>query len=192
MTGSRTCTAKFVLNTVTITVAKAGKGKVSSSNGAIDCGAICSTTVAQGSSLSLKAVPDAGYVFSGWNAGCSGMGDCNITASASMTPVANFTSIGDKIGVYRSSTGEWFLDRNGSGTWQDCTVDRCAQLFNGSGAEPLVGDWNGSGTSNPGVFDSDSSQWFLDRNGNGKWDGKTLEYVADFGQEGDIPVVGRW
>ncbi len=201
MTGSKTCIAKFVLNTVTITVSKAGKGKVSSSNGAIDCGAICSTTVAQGSSLSLKAVPDAGYVFSGWNGGCSGMGDCNITATASMTPVANFTSIGDKIGVYRSSTGEWFLDRNGNGTWEGCIVDRCAQLFTGSGAEPLVGDWNGSGTSKLGVFDSDSSQWFLDANGNGKWDGETLDThvkcpeqagVECFGKAGDIPVVGRW
>jgi hypothetical protein len=193
MNGSKTCTAKFVPNTVTITVAKAGKGKVSSSNGAIDCGAICSTTVAQGSSLSLKAVPDAGYVFSGWNGGCSGTGDCNITASANMTPMANFTSLGDKIGVYRSSTGQWFLDRNGSGTWEDCNVDRCSQLFTGSGAEPLVGDWNGSGTSKLGVFDSDSSQWYLDANGNGIWDGCGVDTCSgSFGNGSDIPAVGRW
>lgn len=193
MNGSKTCTAKFVPNTVTITVAKAGKGKVSSSNGAIDCGAICSTTLAQGNSLSLTAVPDAGYVFSGWNGGCSGTGNCNITASANMTPVANFTSIGDKIGVYRSATGEWLLDRNGSGTWEGCNVDRCAQLFTGSGAEPLVGDWNGSGTSKLGVFDSDSSQWFLDANGNGVWDGCGIDTCSgSFGNGSDIPAVGRW
>jgi Divergent InlB B-repeat domain len=193
MNGSKTCTAKFVPNTVTITVAKAGKGKVSSSNGAIDCGAICSTTLAQGSSLSLKAVPDAGYVFSGWNGGCSGTGNCNITASANMTPVANFTSIGDKIGVYRSATGEWFLDRNGNGTWEDCNVDRCAQLFTGSDAEPLVGDWNGSGTSKLGVFDSDSSQWYLDANGNGIWDGCGIDTCSgSFGNGSDMPAVGRW
>jgi hypothetical protein len=193
MNGSKTCTAKFVLNTVTITVSKTGKGKISSTNGVIDCGTSCSKALALGSSLSLKAVADVGYVFSGWSGDCNGTGDCNVTATTNMSPVANFTSVGEKIGVYRTSTGEWFLDRNGSGTWDDCNVDRCAQLFRDSGAIPLSGDWNGSGTSKLGVFDAESSQWFLDANGNGIWDGCGIDTCSEsFGSTSDIPAVGRW
>jgi hypothetical protein len=113
--------------------------------------------------------------------------------SSNTTVTANFVNFSDKIGVYRPSTGEWFLDRNGSGTWEGCNVDVCAQLFAGAGALPLVGDWNGSGIVKLGLFVPDSSQWLLDANGNGIWDGCETDICSQsFGQPTDIPIVGQW
>ena len=195
MNGAKTCTANFGLNVVTVTVAKSGQGRVAGT--AIDCGSVCSATLVVGSALSLSASADAGYVFTGWSGGCSGTGNCTLTLSSSTTVTASFSNLvsnlGDKIGVYRPSTGEWFLDRNGSGAWEGCSVDRCAQPFSGADALPLVGDWNGSGTEKLGLFVPQSSEWFLDANGNGIWDGCGIDVCSQaFGQPTDIPAVGRW
>ena len=46
-----------------------------------------------------------------------------------------------KIGVFRPSMGEWFLDLNGNGLWDGCQVDRCLGPFGQEGDLPLVGKW---------------------------------------------------
>ena len=193
MNASKTCTAKFAVNAVTLTVLKKGKGKIASTSSGIDCGSACASSVAAGSKLLLRASADPGFVFSGWSGGCTGTGDCSLTLLSHTTVTANFSSLGDRIGVYRPSTGEWFLDRNGSGTWEGCSIDLCAQPFGGSDALPVVGDWNGSGTAKLGLFVPDASQWLLDANGNGIWDGCGIDICSQsFGEPTDIPVVGQW
>jgi len=194
MNAGKTCKATFVIDMVTISVGKRGKGKVVSAASAIDCGSACSSSVAAGTSVSLQATADPGFVFLGWSDGCSGTSDCTVTVSASMTVSADFSpDLNDKIGIYRPSTGEWFLDRNGSNAWEGCNVDRCTQLFTGSDATPVVGDWNGSGVSKLGLFTSDTFEWFLDANGNGIWDGCEIDVCAkSFGGPADVPVVGNW
>ena len=194
---NKACTAKFVRNVVTVvtvSIAKNGKGHVASAApSGIDCGSACSSTLAVGSAVLLRASADSGFAFSGWSGGCSGMGDCTLTLSTNTTVTANFSNLGDKIGVYRASTGEWLLDRNGNGTWEGCNVDRCAQPFAGSNALPVIGDWNGSGTAKLGLFVSESSQWLLDANGNGIWDGCGIDICSQsFGEPTDIPTIGRW
>jgi serine-aspartate repeat-containing protein C/D/E len=62
------------------------------------------------------------------------------------------------------------------------------RLFGLKGAIPIVGDWDGDGVSEIGVFYN--GQWFLDLNGNGQWDPEDL--WAQLGHAGDIPVVGDW
>ena len=111
-----------------------------------------------------------------------------------MTVTANFASaLNDKIGIYRPSTGEWLLDRNGSNTWEGCSNDLCVQLFSGSDALPVVGDWNNSGKTKVGLFSSDSLEWFLDANGNGVWDDCQVDICSQtFGVATDLPVVGQW
>jgi hypothetical protein len=97
------------------------------------------------------------------------------------------------VGLFRPSTGEWFLDKNANRSWNGCTKDLCIVSFGKTGDLPISGDWTGTGVSRIGVFRPSTGEWFLDRNGNGKWDGPTLDtYVARFGQAGDIPVVGSW
>jgi hypothetical protein len=193
MYSSKTCTAKFAIAIVILSVSKQGKGKVASATNGIECGSACSSTVTAGSTVSLRATADPGFLFSGWSGGCAGTEDCTITLSSNTTVTANFVNFSDKIGVYRPSTGEWFLDGNGSGTWEGCNIDVCAQLFTGAGALPVVGDWNGSGIVKFGLFVPDSSQWLLDANGNGIWDGCGTDICSQsFGQPTDIPVVGHW
>ena len=60
--------------------------------------------------------------------------------------------------------------------------------FGMAGAVPVVGDWNGSGTSKIGAFLD--GVWFLDLNGNGVWDEGDL--WVKLGDEGDQPVAGDW
>jgi hypothetical protein len=46
-----------------------------------------------------------------------------------------------KIGVFRPDTGQWFLDMNGNGKLDDCTVDACLGPFGQEGDLPVVGKW---------------------------------------------------
>jgi serine-aspartate repeat-containing protein C/D/E len=63
-----------------------------------------------------------------------------------------------------------------------------AHVFGIPGAIPVVGDWNGDGKSEIGLFYK--GEWFLDLNGNGLWDAEDL--WAKLGAKGDRPVVGDW
>ncbi|MBL8247233.1 MAG: hypothetical protein JNK95_02555 [Candidatus Competibacter sp.] len=93
------------------------------------------------------------------------------------------------IGVLRSGTGQWFIDRNGNRQWDGCATDGCYVGFGTPGDFPVAGDWSGSGFAKIGVFRS--GQWYLD-NGNGAWDGCSTELCLSFGQTGDLPVAGNW
>ena len=44
------------------------------------------------------------------------------------------------VGVFRPSDGTFYLDYNGSGTWEGCGTDRCLSIGM-SGDTPLVGKW---------------------------------------------------
>jgi hypothetical protein len=58
---------------------------------------------------------------------------------------------------------------------------------------PVVGDWTGTGQEEIGDFRPSGEEWFLDMNGNGKFDGcKVDACLGPFGQPGDLPVVGKW
>jgi hypothetical protein len=60
------------------------------------------------------------------------------------------------------------------------------------GVVRVTGDWNGTGTTEIGVYDN--GNWFLDNNGNGAWDGTPTDlfYVFGAGMTGAIPVTGKW
>ena len=99
----------------------------------------------------------------------------------------------DKVGIYRPSTGEWFLDQNGSGIWDGCEIDICVQSFSAVGALPVVGDWDGSEFTKLGLFLPSTSQWQLDLNGDYTWDGCALDQCQEsFGGSADMPVAGKW
>jgi lysophospholipase L1-like esterase len=95
------------------------------------------------------------------------------------------------IGVFRD--GAWYLDLNGNGKW-DPGVDKAISVhsFGNPNDIPITGDWNGDGKTNIGIFRKGA--WYLDFNGNGKWDpGVDKEYpVGYFGVSNDIPITGDW
>ena len=47
----------------------------------------------------------------------------------------------ERIGVFRPSTGMWYLDINGNGKMDSCTVDACLGPFGQSGDLPVTGKW---------------------------------------------------
>ena len=99
----------------------------------------------------------------------------------------------EEIGVFKPSTGQWYVDRNGNGKWDGCRRDKCLGPFGLAGDLPVVGDWDGNKNIQIGVFRPSTGQWLLDMNGNGKWDGCRVDTcIESFGQQGDLPVTGKW
>jgi uncharacterized repeat protein (TIGR01451 family) len=93
-----------------------------------------------------------------------------------------------KIGTY--NVGQWRLDLNGNGTWDD-PPDLSAS-FGWPGATYVTGDWNGDGRTKIGVYYN--GRWLLDYDGNGIWDGgvKDKQYIFGWNDPNVIPVVGDW
>lgn len=80
-----------------------------------------------------------------------------------------------------TEAGEWLIrGTDGSVAYR--------YLFGTEDAIAVVGDWDGDGTANLGLYVN--GQWLLDRNGNGKWDEEDL--WADMGNSKDMPVAGDW
>ena len=97
----------------------------------------------------------------------------------------------NKIGIFRKGT--WYLDLNGNGQWDGCEIDGCLGPFGDYDFDlPVAGDWNGDGLTKVGIYRQ--GMWYLDKNGNGSWDGcGTDACLGPFGGESnDIPVVGDW
>jgi hypothetical protein len=101
-----------------------------------------------------------------------------------------------KIGLFRLGF-YWILDANGNGILDNINGSGGDQSFSFGGMAgdvPLVGDWNGSGTSKVGVF-RQGFYWVLDGNGNHTFDGTGpgQDFAFPFGGiGGDVPVVGKW
>lgn len=67
-----------------------GSGIVNSTPSGIDCGADCTESYTDGTSVDLTANPDSGSEFIGWTGACSGTGACIISMSANETVSAQF------------------------------------------------------------------------------------------------------
>ncbi|GFE59357.1 carboxypeptidase regulatory-like domain-containing protein [Geobacter sp. AOG1] len=111
------------------------------------------------------------------------------TGPISVNPAAGNTAA--KIGIF--SDGYWYLDTNRSWAWDGTPTDTLSIFgLNIPGAIPVVGDWNGDGKTEIGVFIN--GIWYLDMNGNGQWDGEGIDVRGVFGAgvPNAIPVVGDW
>ena len=96
-----------------------------------------------------------------------------------------------EIGVFRPSTHLFYLDYNGNGVWNGAAVDRTYN-FGITGDIPITGDWNNDRKSEIGVFRNSTHLFYLDYNGNGVWNGASIDRQYNFGITGDIPVTGDW
>jgi hypothetical protein len=68
-----------------------GSGTVTGSPGGINCGTVCSATVASGTMVTLAATAAPASVFAGWSGGgCAGTGACVVTVTAATTVSATF------------------------------------------------------------------------------------------------------
>jgi hypothetical protein len=198
MDADTACTATFQAQAPGLHVIKSGSGagRVTSAPSGIDCGGDCSESFANGTPVSLTAIPAEGSIFKGWSgAGCNGTGKCTTTAGSKTLVTALFESAVEdggvaNIGIYRPSTGDVLLDRNGNGEWEGCSVDLCLKWLAQKEGIPVAGDWDGTGTLRIGSFDGANGSWFLDQNGNGRWDGcKVDACLLSFGAPGAMPLI---
>lgn len=197
MNADKTCSATFSAQSVqqvTVTISKTGggTGTVTSAPSGLDCGSTCAASYSNGAVIALVVTPAAGSTFAGWSGAGCGSGSMTLTSSINCT--AAFQSAAapapTKIGIFRPSTGEWFLDRSGNGQWDGCQADLCIAGFGQPDDLPVAGNWSGDGTSHIGTFNPATGSWHLDTNGNGIWDGCAVDTcVTSFGQPGDLPVA---
>jgi hypothetical protein len=64
--------------------------------------------------------------------------------------------------------------------------------FGLSGDIPVTGDWNLDKKTEIGVFRNSTHLFYLDNNGNGAWNGASVDRQYNFGLSGDKPVTGKW
>ena len=79
----------------------------------------------------------------------------------------------------------WHRDIDGDGKWTKSDVKHS---FGRPGDVPVVGDFNGDGIDELGVYRD--GMWYIDTNGNGEIDAE--DQVFELGGPGDKPVVGDW
>jgi hypothetical protein len=96
-----------------------------------------------------------------------------------------------EIGAFRNSTHLFYLDYNGNGVWNGAAVDK-QYNFGLTGDIPVTGDWNLDGRTEIGVFRNTTHLFYLDYNGNGAWNGASVDRQYNFGMYGDMPIAGTW
>ena len=68
-----------------------GSGKVTSTDGGIDCGDRCTDSFEQGKAVKLTAVPSTGFEFAGWSGACTGAAlACSVSMSEAKNATASF------------------------------------------------------------------------------------------------------
>lgn len=94
------------------------------------------------------------------------------------------------------SEAQWNQFQTDQGVWSFSSKgDLESYEFNGNEirfgtaeGRPIIGDFNGDGRDEIGIFQN--GYWLADLNGNGKWDDDDL--MAQLGNADDQPVVGDW
>lgn len=130
MSSSRTISANFgLLVPVTVTKAGIGTGRVTSAPPGIDCGADCSGTYPTGSSVTLTATADAGWVFAGWSGACTGTATCVIAVAGATSVTATF-SAGSTLSVSVGGTGEGGVTSSPAGiNCNTISATDCAETY---------------------------------------------------------------
>ncbi|MCA9094360.1 MAG: VCBS repeat-containing protein [Planctomycetaceae bacterium] len=102
----------------------------------------------------------------------------------------------DDIGVFRGvgAQGRFYLDANGNHIWDGTSGGDSLISFGNASDRPIVGDWNGDGTDDVGVYRDvgNAGRFYLDLNGDGTWSGPATDATFVFGIAGDNPVAGDW
>jgi len=93
----------------------------------------------------------------------------------------------------RMNATSWQHSKMDNAEWKLIDDDQQSEdirrfIFGNEEGIPVAGDWDGDGRTEIGVFIA--GYWYLDLNGNGRWDSGDL--WAQLGSEADLPVTGDW
>ncbi len=103
----------------------------------------------------------------------------------------------DDVGLYNN--GLFYLDTTGNGVWDRVSGGDTIRFFNIGGnlsiPKPVVGDWDGDGDDDIGLYNN--GLFYLDTTGNGAWDrvagGDTINFLNIGGDmSAPVPIVGDW
>ena len=195
---------------VTFTIAKATpKVSVSDAGGTYSGAAFPATATVAGVVSGVDTTPAASLEGTGltlaYYAGSAATGTGTATAPSSAgtyTVVASFAgsadyaaaqsgpvtftiaapgAAADSVGVF--SGGYWYLNING-------TTQVLVSPAGWAGATPVVGDWNGDGKTEIGLFLN--GKWWLDTNEDGWLDSGDEQFTFGFSGPDVVPVVGDW
>ena len=153
LTAAKTVAATFSPSNYGLTVSKTGNGSITSTPAGIDCGATCSGSFANGSSVTLTALPDTGYVISGWTGCTTASGtSCSLTMNSSKTVAATFAPAFSTLSVSKTGSGSLTSSPAGINCGSVCaasfatgsTVTLTATPATGNG----VSGWSGCTSSN--------------------------------------------
>jgi hypothetical protein len=160
---SKATTQGLFTITFTLTVAKdgTGTGTVASNPSGINCGNDCSYNYTYGNQVTLTAIADANYVFSGWSGGgCSGSSTtCEVAMmDASKNVTATFSDISAPTGTIAINSGE------GSTNSLAVTLSlACADA--GRGCSQMQFSYDGTNWSDPEAYATTKSWNLLDGDG---------------------------
>jgi ABC-type xylose transport system substrate-binding protein len=136
---------------LTVSKAGAGSGTVTSNLAGVTCGADCSQSYNESTTVTLTAAPAAGSTFSGWSGACTGTGTCVVSMTTAKSVTVTFAKT-YLLTVTKAGTGSGTVTSNPVGI--TCGAD-CTQSYNYNTtvtltATPAVGStftgWSGACT----------------------------------------------
>lgn len=89
-----------------LAVSVTGKGSISGPAAGISCGTACGALLPMNTRATLRALPEAGWVFAGWSGSCHGVApSCSLTARYASAAVAAFVEAGTVFPVAITKVG---------------------------------------------------------------------------------------
>jgi hypothetical protein len=111
----------------------------------------------------------------GWEVG--------LTFSESRAFTTRSAPLPARVGVRAAASNSFTLDLGGT--------DRVS-AFGSQTDMPVAGDWNGDGRDEIGAFRPGTLRFYLDLDGDGRWDATKDRLTGVFGATGDRPIAGDW
>ena len=156
MTQARAVTATFngsAQPTLTVTRAGSGTGAVTSNPSGINCGSTCTANFANGTPVTLTALPASNSTFAGWSGACSGTATCTVSMTQARSVTATFNASATfALTVSKAGTGSGTVTSSPAGI--NCGTT-CSANFGGNAsvalsATPATGStfagWSGACT----------------------------------------------
>jgi uncharacterized repeat protein (TIGR02543 family) len=147
MNGARKVTVTFL--TDPLTVMKTGAGTVTSADGNINCGNVCSAGYPNGTPVTLTATPAAGWAFGSWS-GCDSVNGnvCSLIMNSARTVTAAFTQLSFLLTTTTTGSGTVISTDGDINCGSVCTYNYLGGTLVTLAAMPAQGwdfsGWNGA------------------------------------------------